>query len=446
MPGLQDLRRQVSMARKTPFELEMLMGIEAYMTDEEGIGGDLRIEPADFKVSEISDFKVGQSGEYLIVRLTKENWETHHLIRDLSRQLGISEERIGIAGTKDKRAVTSQLISIRGISEEQLARVDLPRVRLEPIGRANRDIGLGDLRGNEFDINIKNIVLDKEGLSMRVKAIDESIARAGGVPNFFGYQRFGIVRPVTHLVGKKLVQGDVEGAAMAYIAASFPGEMEENRKARDLVFKTKDFKEGLKLYPLNLRYERAMMHYLVEHPGDYAGAFRALSPRLLKLFVHAYQSYLFNRLLSRRMLDGISLVEPVEGDVICFADGRGVADVSKLEVVTGRNLADVRFLIKRHRAFVTLPLIGKDTALDGGITGEEERRILEEEGITPADFAIAAMPDLASSGSRREAMLGVKPNIAVYDGVANVKFFLPKGSYATTVLREYMKSSPEHMD
>jgi tRNA pseudouridine13 synthase len=260
------------MVRKTTFELERLMGIEAYLTDEDGIGGDLRVDPADFRVNEVSDLKYGTSGDYLIVRLTKENWETHHLIRDLARQLGISEERIGIAGTKDKRAITSQLASIRGVSEEQLARVDLPRVRLEPVGRANKDIGLGDLRGNDFDVTIRNITLPQAECDARLKAIDASIAKAGGVPNFFGYQRFGIVRPITHLVGKKLLKGDVEGAAMDYIARSFPGESDENRRVRDLVMETRDFKEGIKLFPFNLRYERAMMHYLIEHPGDYAGA------------------------------------------------------------------------------------------------------------------------------------------------------------------------------
>src|SRR5512143_3068333 len=131
------------MVRSTHFELERLMGIDAYLTNEDGVCGDLRVEPDDFIVREVSDLKYGTSGDFLIVRLTKENWETHHLIRDLSRQLGISEERIGIAGTKDKRAVTTQLMSIRGASEEQLYRIDLPRVRLEPLGRANKDIGLG---------------------------------------------------------------------------------------------------------------------------------------------------------------------------------------------------------------------------------------------------------------------------------------------------------------
>ncbi len=436
----------MSMVRQTPFGLELLMGIEVYLTDEDGVGGDLRVEPGDFIVNEVSDFKAGASGDYLIVRLTKENWETHHLIRDLSRHLGISEERIGIAGTKDKRAITTQLMSIRGVSGGQLSRVSLPRVRLEPLGRSNKDIGLGDLRGNDFDVTIRHIGLPAPELEKRLQAIEGSIARSGGVPNFFGYQRFGVVRPVTHLVGKKILLGDIEGAAMTYIAGSFPGETEENRKARDFVRETKDFKEGLKVYPLNLRYERAMMHHLVEHPGDYTGAFRSLSPRLLKLFVHAYQSYLFNRLLSKRLINGMSLSEPVEGDVICFTGRNGMPDTSKLETVTNKNLQDVKFLIKKGRAYVTLPLIGKDTPIDGGRTGEEERRILEEEGIKASDFGAGAMPELASTGLRREILLRAKPKISAGDGTARLKFFLPKGSYATTILREFMKEGPEHMD
>jgi tRNA pseudouridine13 synthase len=434
------------MVRRTVFELERLMGIEAYLTDEDGVRGDLRVEPGDFKVNEVSDFKVGTSGDYVIARLTKENWETHHLIRDLSRQLGISEERIGIAGTKDKRAVTTQLMSIRGIPEEQLSRVDLPRVKLEPLGRSNKDIGLGDLRGNDFDVTIRHIAQPLAELERHVKAIDGSIARAGGVPNFFGYQRFGVVRPVTHLVGKKLLKGDTEGAAMAYIAMSFPGETAENRKARDYVMRTHDFKEGLKIYPLNLRYERAMMHYLAGHPDDYAGAFRSLSPRLLRLFVHAYQSYLFNRLLSRRLIGGLTLHEPAEGDVVCFTDEHGMPDTSRLEAATKKNLPDIKFLIKKGRAYVTLPLIGKDTVLDEGRTGEEERKVIEEEGIDPDDFNVSAMPELASAGHRREILLRVKPQISVEEGAARLRYFLPAGCYATTVLREFMKESPEHMD
>lgn len=434
------------MVRPTHFDIERVMGIEAYLTDEAGVDGDLRVEPADFKVTEVSDFKYGTSGDFLIVRLTKENWETHHLIRDLSRQLAISEERIGIAGTKDKRAVTTQLMSIRGISEEHLAHVSLPRVKLESPGRANKDIGLGDLRGNDFDIEVRNIALPQAECEARLKAIDASMARSGGVPNFFGYQRFGIVRPITHLVGKKLLQGNVEGAAMDYIARSFPGESAENKKVRDHIMETRDFKEGIQLYPFNLRYERTMMHHLIEHPGDYTGAFRSLSPNLLRLFVHAYQSYLFNKLLSRRLLDGLPLNEPIESDIVCFTDTYGWPDTSKLETVTKKNMPDIKFLIRRNRAYVTLPLIGRDSGLDAGKAGEEERRVLEEEEISTEDFRMDAMPDLASAGLRREILLRVRPSITTGDSRAGFKFFLPGGCYATTVLREFMKASPERMD
>lgn len=433
----------MNMARRTTFELERLMGIEAYLTDEDGVGGELRVSPDDFKVNEISDFKIGTSGDYLILKLTKENWETHHLIRDLSRALAISDERIGIAGTKDKRAVTTQIMSIKGVSEETIKRVDLPRVRLVPIGRTNKDIGLGDLRGNEFDIIIRNIELSQPDIGQRMSTITGAIKAAGGLPNYFGYQRFGIVRPVTHLVGKLLIQGDVEGAAMTYIAKSFPGETPENKAARDFVWSTRDFKEGIKRYPFNLRYERTMMHYLIEHPGDYAGAFRILSPKLSRLFIHAYQSYLFNKILSRRLLKGISLVTPVEGDVVCFLDSHGEPDTSKLETVTKNNLSDLKFLARKNRVYITLPLIGVDTKVSEGV---DEFEVLREEGVTPADFAVSQMSDLASAGLRREILLKADPSIDAFKNAANLKFFLPKGCYATTVLREYMKTSPERMD
>lgn len=434
------------MVRRAHSGLEQMMGIEAYLTDGEGIGGDLRSTPGDFTVDEVSDFKYGTSGDFLVLRLAKENWETHHLIRDLSRQLGIADERIGIAGTKDKRATTSQLMSIRGVSEAQAASVRLPRARLEPLGRAHRDIRLGDLLGNDFRITVRNIALPQPDAAARLAAVDGAIAAAGGVPNFFGHQRFGIVRPVTHLVGKKLVLGDVEGAAMDYIARAFPGETEENKRARDMVFATRDFREGIRQYPLGLRYERAMMHHLVANPGDYAGAFRALSPNLLRLFVHGYQSYLFNRLLSRRLLDGLRLDEPLAGDVVCFADARGGPDPSRTEAVTEKNLPDVLFLIRRRRAYVTLPLIGSDAVPGAGRAGEEARRVLEEEGVRAGDFRVAALPELASAGLRREVLLHVRPTVTTGDGTAEFRFFLPRGCYATTVLREYMKAGPEHMD
>lgn len=431
--------------RESPCELERLMGIEAYLTGAEGLGGRLRDQVSDFIVNEVSEFRTGETGEYLIVRVEKENWETHHLLRDMARQLGISDERIGTAGIKDKRAITGQLMSIRGIRAEDLQKITLPGVAITALGRSNKDIAPGDLKGNEFDIAIRGICLQPQEIVERIAATSSEISAAGGVPNFFGYQRFGIKRPVTHLVGEQIVKGDIEGAAITFIARSFPWEKPENREVRDAVWNTSDFAKGLEAYPLNLRYERTMMHHLIQRPGDYRGAFRALPGGLITIFVHAYQSYLFNMILSRRLKQGRSLSIPDAGDVVCFAGPGGEPDPGKIEQVTMKNLADIMYLHKRKRVFPVLPIIGRDTK--PAMLNDAAREIMAAEGISPASFEIRQIPELTSAGRWREALLQVSPAMEVADDRAvRARFFLRKGSYATTVLREYMKADPTCMD
>ncbi len=429
--------------KASPFEIERLMGIDVYLTDTEGLGGRLRCDVPDFVVQEVSDIKAGESGDHLIVRLEKENWETHHLLRDMARQLGISDERIGIAGIKDKRAITTQTMSIRGITADDLKRITLPGVRITPLGLSNKDIAPGDLKGNEFDIVIKDICLDRGEMESRLSAISAGVAAAGGVPNYFGYQRFGIKRPVTHLVGEQIVKGDVEGAAMTFIARSFPWERPENQEVRNMVWNTRDFSKGLEAYPLNLRYERTMMHHLLMRPGDYKGAFRALPGGLITMFVHAFQSYLFNHILSRRLALGKSLSIPEEGDVVCFTGNEGRPDPAKIELVTGKNLPDIMYLLKRRRAFPVLPIVGRDTK--PSMIDATTRAVLDEAGVTPESFVIQQIPELTSAGRWREALLPVRPEIVPGEKLAHARFFLPKGSYATTVLREYMKTDPLSM-
>ncbi|CAJ37753.1 tRNA pseudouridine(13) synthase TruD [Methanocella arvoryzae] len=428
----------------SPYEIERLMGIEAYLTGTDGIGGRLRDSPSDFAVEEVPAFKTGETGGYLVARLTKENWETHHLIRDLSRQLGISDDRIGLAGTKDKRAITTQLISIYGVTEDDLKKITLPRIRLTPVGRSSRPLVLGDLEGNNFDIRISGVAMAEPEIRARLDSITGEISATGGVPNFFGYQRFGIRRPITHLVGEKLIRGDLEGAAMDYIARSFPDENPENIEARDYVFRTRDFKKGLDMYALNLRYERTMMHRLIERPGDYAGAFRSLPGTLMKMFVSAYQSYLFNRMLSQRLLLGMSITTPQEGDTVCFNGPDGKPDVSRVEQVTKKNRPDINYLYKRKRVTLVLPLVGKSTRID--LLDEVSRKVLDDAKVTPDNFEIPLMPELSSHGIWRAMVLPVSPSLDVEGGSVRARFFLTSGSYATTVLREYMKANPRCME
>jgi len=125
--------------------------------------------------------------------------------------------------------------------------------------------------------------------------------------------------------------------------------------------------------------------------------------------------------------------------VVCFAKD-GLPDMDRVQKVTSENLEAINRLAGRGRAFLTLPIIGFDTEIAEGAQGEIERAILREEGISPENFKVEENPDLGSRGTRRAAQCQVKPQIRVEENQGELQFVLPKGSYATVVLREYMKS------
>ncbi len=420
-------------------EFDRALGMELYATSTPGCGGRLRMRSEDFVVEEIYEDQSYRGGRYLIVEVEKVDWEAHHLVRDLSRQLKISQKRFSWAGTKDKNAVTRQRMSIANLDEEELSRINLPGVKIGVLGRSNRAVSLGDLRGNRFSVRIGEIDLDQAEAARRLEEVNEEICALGGLPNYFGVQRFGEVRPVTHLVGEALVRGDPQRAVMTYIALPFPGEPETTRMARSRLLADRDFARALREYPLRLRYERAMIGRLAEG-NNWARSFDVLATNLKRLFVHAYQSLLFNKILSERMRSGLPLDRAVEGDVVCFSKG-GLPDVDKIQAVDETNLAAVNRLAERGRAFVTLPLLGYRSELAEGVPGEIERTVLEEEGVDLSDFRVEANPDLGSPGTRRPALLRVDPIVEMEEGgSALLKYELPAGSYATVVLREYMKT------
>ncbi len=422
-----------------------VIGIGLYYTKTQGIGGLIRQQIDDFCVEELTNRVENSNGNYLIVELIKQNWDTHRLVRELSRILRVSRDRFGWAGTKDKRALTKQRISIWNVSADDIARVRLKDVEMKVIGRSNKKISLGDLFGNRFKITVRNIELPLDEIQSRVQAISRELEY--GAPNFFGVQRFGENRPVTHIVGEAILRGDFRDAAFTYIAKPFPDEPDEIKKVRQFVWDTGDFKEGLKMYPVRLQFERAMMNHLISNPEDYTGAFRVLSKNLQKMFLHAYQSYIFNLILNRRIRLGLSIHEAYVGDIVCFKNEIGMPDTSRLQKVTEDNLDGINNLIIRGRAFVTAPIVGYDTEFAEGKPGEIEREVAGELNIDLEDFKVPAMPELSSKGLRKEIILPFKSEFCVAEDEINpgktkltLKFTLQKGGYATTILREYMKS------
>jgi len=132
-------------------DAEKNIGIETFFTSFEGIGGKLRFQSEDFIVQELSNFPVkSESGRHLVANVTSRKWETNLLIRELSDRLHISRQRISFAGTKDKRAKTTQMMSFYDVSLEDLSKVKIKDVNIDSIYRSDRSVKLGDLLGNRF--------------------------------------------------------------------------------------------------------------------------------------------------------------------------------------------------------------------------------------------------------------------------------------------------------
>ena len=202
--------------------IERSLGLCWYANDAPGIGGRLRASPEEFVVEECETPPPLTGGPYLVCRLTKRNWEQSKAVRAIADRLGISHRRISFSGTKDRRAVTTQLVALYHVEADAVRALSIPDMTLEPLGQANRGLALGDLAGNRFRIVVRDC--DPDDLEARCSAARAAVA--AGAPNYVGLQRFGVVRPVTHLVGRLLASGDVAGAVTAYIGQSFPTEAE----------------------------------------------------------------------------------------------------------------------------------------------------------------------------------------------------------------------------
>ncbi|MFB6270819.1 MAG: tRNA pseudouridine(13) synthase TruD, partial [Halobacterium sp.] len=442
-------------------ELERAVGMWYYASDSDGTGGRLRDSPSDFRVTEIEDFDTqpvdADTDDYpwLVVRVRLTRWDTNDFARELSNRLGMSRERVTWAGTKDRHAVTTQLFALREVDPEELPDVD--DAGIDVVGRAGRGLQFGDLAGNEF-----RVVVREPDDPDQADAVTADLAAFGGgdpgsrasparsdrdaarpaVPNFFGQQRFGSKRPITHEVGLAILRGDWEGAAMAYLGNPTEYEPEDSQRARRFVEDTRDWQAALDEFPNRLRYERTMLHELADG-GSFRDAIETFPSNLQRLFVNAAQSYAFNRMLSERMERGLPFHEPVEGDVVWFAETdapEGVArpDPGRQQRVTADRVDVMARHCSRGRALVTAPLVGTDTEFADGEPGEIERSVLAELDLEPEDFDLPG--DFDSSGTRRAVLL--RPDLTVERDPLTFEFALPSGSYATVVLREYLKTSP----
>jgi tRNA pseudouridine13 synthase len=443
-------------------EIDHLMGIETYLTKTAGVGGRIRRAVEDFVVEEVLvDGSKAIASEtaskpplsatierqrFLLCVMIKRNWDTFIAVKNLAIAQGINQDRIQIAGIKDAKAVTAQHITIENVSAEEAASVSIRDIMVRPVGYFREALCPFYLLGNNFKINITGIPEPVDLIETRIALTLGEIEAAGGIPNFYGHQRFGTTRAITHLVGKAMVQGNLEEAAMVFLAKPSIHEHPESMRARRELQETLNYGQALRDFPRQLRFERMMLALLVENPNDFSGAFRRLPIRLRLLFVQAWQSYLFNRFLSARIRSGVPLGKAEAGDFVVNVERNGLPMAKTGKAVDSENVAEVNRLVEVGKMRVALPVFGAKQKLSSGSSGELQRRVLEEECVDAGGFLVPDMPEVSARGELRAAVCPVNDfsaGEALPDSEGKVQlaleFRLLRSAYATILMREIMK-------
>jgi tRNA pseudouridine13 synthase len=352
--------------------------------DHPGTGGRIKAKPQDFVVEEIPLYEPSGEGQHVYVGLEKRGLSTYQAISSIARQLGVPTRQIGYAGLKDARAVTRQMISIDGVDPARVEALDLPGVKILWVDRHRNKLKIGHLAGNRFTI-----------------------------------------RRNTHRLGQAMLRGDANALAHEYLGGPQPGDPPLAQAARR-AFDAGDYQTALAKWPASQREERRVLEAAVRHGGDVQRGLRLLDKKLRRLFVSAYQSYLFNCLLAARIqaLDRLEL-----GDV-AFIHASGAAFLVKDPAIE-QPRAD-RFEISPSG-----PLYGPKVLLAEGRPGQQEQDLLVESGLALDKFRL---PGIKLKGARRPYRVPLTEVQIGWDGGLMLSFRLPPGSYATEVLREVMKA------
>jgi tRNA pseudouridine13 synthase len=318
--------------------------------------------PEDFIVTEITNIETKETGNVSYYWLEKKNYNTLDAVKTIAKQLNLKEKEIGFAGSKDKQAITKQLISIKRVKKEKVQSLELKDINLTFYGYGDNPISLGELTGNKFEIVIRNLENYK-------------IEKTDFIENYFDEQRFS-----KHNVeiGRHLIKKEFKQAA----------ELIDNFKVKE---------------------------HLTKCQNDYVGAIKKLPIRLLRFYVNAYQSYLWNETLTKYLKDG-----------------------KKVKYSQGE------FIFSKEKLNLKIPLIGFASSIPEELQ-PIINEIMQKEKLNCLDFVIKQIPELSLEGELRDAFIDVNDLIVSEEqedelniGKKKVKisFSLGKGSYATMVVRK----------
>ncbi|KAJ0407619.1 hypothetical protein P43SY_010160 [Pythium insidiosum] len=436
--------------------------------------------------------------------LYKRNMETMSVMSQIGRAMGVNASSFTFAGTKDKRGITTQLVTVYRGSIEKLEALNRARKNLDdfnfvvgnPTYVSDR-LKLGDLSGNRFSLAIRSLPSDDVISDEEIHRAVESWATRGFI-NYFGLQRFGTRSVATHEVGRAILRRDHK-QVIDLIMNPQEGDATKITEARKHFQEHRDIDAAIQAFPPYYIAEHSVLRGLKTHGATaYSNAIACIPRHLRMMYTHSFQSYVWNMVASDR-LDRYSTTEPVVGDLVLPVDASedvplvedatpeldDVAkedepipeDSSKKRKTLPKERPDVIVVTEENRSAFTiydvvLPLPGYDIKLPENDLKDRYEEILQRDGVDFSALSRATNSEYHLPGSYRhlirrpidvvheikryndptiplvetdiDALQCRKAAASVPDGQYRalcLEFQLKPSSYATMAVRELMKQS-----
>jgi len=403
-----------------------------YLTGElAGVGGQYKTAADDFFVEERPLYAFSGKGTHVYALMEKTGMSTANALAAIAGALNRKPRDIGFAGLKDAHAVTRQWISIEHLDSRILKTLSFPNIQFLEIHSHTNKIKLGHLAGNRFRIRIRNLTAPRDTLLSRTEGI-LAVLQKRGVPNYFGPQRFGN-HGDSHLLGYALLKGRIEEFMDLFLGNPKPGDVPPVQKARQL-YEQRQYAKAYSAWPYSFREHRRLLRALMQKNATKKKAYYRLDISAKKFLINAWQSSLFNEVLASRLQ---SMDRLLAGDMAWKHDNGSCFRVEDPAAEQPR--------CDRFEISPTGPIFGFRMTELTGPAAEIESPILAAAEVTARDFR--QMGQYGVRGSRRPLRFPLRGATAKTGSDSRgdyleLGFTLDAGCYATSVLREVMKSQP----
>ncbi|MEZ5965578.1 MAG: tRNA pseudouridine(13) synthase TruD [Planctomycetota bacterium] len=378
----------------------------------------LKVRPEDFRVRELLQFEEDPRGEHYVHLLRKEKLDTVQALTEVSRVCGVSRRDIAFAGLKDRQGVTEQWISVRG------RRLDLRRRDLQVVffGRASKPITSKQSAGNAFEVVLRELRQgDVERLQARVAS-----ARESGFPNYFDDQRFGNVKHGQGFILRDVLKGDYDAALRSLIAEPSPKAITGDVKLKRILRAKWGDWDACAAIARGPAFRRVFG--ILQRGGDAREALAALPPRTKLIHAYAFQSYLWNRALSRWLR--LELTQAQQSEVWTV--------LGRLRAWSKLPAAKVERIERMEAPLFAGDLAGGEPSFRAALDA-----VLRREEVTVADCVRAELPGLELKTELRKALVvpgdlrlaGPRPDKHGHGLAMKLSFSLPRGAYATMLVK-----------